>query len=117
MVGELYRYVVSVKAAYASPMSVKMARMPTLLAAACLPLGFLVADVTGVRPLGGLVLAALAVAAVIVARAPAGRAAAFLAITVVLFALSHVLADPLGTWGAVALVATLDGVAGHLLLD
>jgi hypothetical protein len=90
--------------------------VPTLLALACLPLGFLVADVTGVRPLGGLVLAALAVAAVIAARAPAGRAAAFLVITVALFALSHALADPLGTWGAVALAAAVDGAASYLLL-
>jgi hypothetical protein len=91
--------------------------MPTLLAVLCLPVGFAVADATGVRPLGGLVLAALAVAAVISANAAARNAAAFLVVIVVLFALSHVLADPLGTWGAVALVSALAGLAGFFLLD
>jgi hypothetical protein len=90
--------------------------VPVLLALACLPVGFAVADVTGVRPLGGLVLAALAVAAVVAARAPARRAAAFLVVVMVLFAISHALAGPLGTWGAIAVVAAAAGLAGRALL-
>jgi hypothetical protein len=93
-----------------------MPGVPILLATLALPVGFAVAQATGVRPLGGLVLAALAVAAVISASPPARNAAAFFAVVVVLFAVSHVLAGPLGTWGAVALVSVLAGAAGFLLL-
>jgi hypothetical protein len=88
-----------------------------LLAVASLPAGFAVADATGVRPLGGLVLAALAVAAVVRARAGAGRSIAWLALLAVLFGLSHALADGLGAWGAVAVVTACAGAGAFVLLD
>jgi hypothetical protein len=90
---------------------------PLLLAVAALPAGFAVADVTGVRPLGGLVLAALAIAAVAQARAGAARSAAWLALLLALFALSHVLADALGAWGAVAVVTAAAGAGAYVALD
>lgn len=90
--------------------------MPIVFAALCLPIGFAVAQATGIRPLGGVVLAAMAVAAVVAGQPGAGRTAAFLVMIVGLFAVSHALAGPLGTWGAVAAVAALATLAGALLL-
>ena len=87
------------------------------LALACLPLGFAVADVTGVRPLGGAVLVLVALAAVWTARAPWPRAAAWGAVAFACFVASHALADALGTWGAIAVVSAVTGAAGVLLLD
>ena len=93
-----------------------MRAMPTWpIAAGSLVAGFAVAQATGVRPLGGLVLIALAAAAVL--GEPVRRAAAWVAVLLVCFAASHLLADPLGTWGAVALVTAITGAAGLLLLD
>jgi hypothetical protein len=88
-----------------------------LCAIACLPAGFAVADVTGARPLGGIVLAALAAAAVLLSRAPRRRALAWAAIVLACFVASHVLADPLGTWGAVATVTVIAGAAAAVLLE
>src|SRR5215213_8333684 len=70
----------------------------SVLAFAALPVAFAVADATGVRPLGGAVLVVLAGGAVLVARAPVWRAAAWVAVLLTCFVGSHVLADPLGTW-------------------
>ena len=84
---------------------------------ACLPLGFAVAQATGIRPLGGLVMAVLGVLALRQAAAPWPQAAAWSAIALACFAVSHLLADALGTWGAVATVAAVTGAAGALLLD
>jgi hypothetical protein len=86
-------------------------------AVASLPVAFAVAQSTGVRPLGGLVLALLAAGAVVVARAGTGRAATWLAVLLACFVASHLLADALGTWGAVALVTVVTGAAGVVLLD
>jgi hypothetical protein len=89
------------------------------VAALSLVAGFAVADLTGVRPLGGLVLLA-AVAWCFVrwrARAGTGRAVALAAFYAAAFAASHALADVLGTWGAVATVAALTGAAAWLLAD
>jgi hypothetical protein len=88
-----------------------------LLAVASLPAGFAVAVATGVRPLGGLVLAALAIGAVLQARAGTARSVVWLALLLVLFALSHVLADGLGAWGAVAVVTACAGAGAFVLFD
>lgn len=80
-------------------------RRVVVLAALTLPLAFAVAELTGVRPIGGAVLAALAAATVLTARAGVARSAAWLAVVAVAFALSHVVADALTTWGAVAAAA------------
>ena len=86
-------------------------------AVASLPVAFGVAEATGVRPLGGLVLAVLAAAAVLAGDRAPGRSGAWLAVLLGCFAASHVLADPLGTWGAVALVTAITGAAGAVLLE
>ena len=86
-------------------------------AVAALPVAFVVAQATGVRPLGGVVLVLLAVAAVLAPGVRRGAAALWVAVLLVCFVASHVLADPLGTWGAVALVTGITGAAGLVLLD
>jgi hypothetical protein len=86
-------------------------------ALACLPLGFAVAEVTGSRAAGGIVMAVVALLAVRAATAPRPQAAAWVGIALVCFVVSHLLADPLGSWGAVALVSVVTGGAGALLLD
>ncbi len=83
------------------------------VAAGSLVLGFAVAQATGVRPLGGLVL--LAGAGWCARRwLPAvgpGRTAALLGIYLACFVASHLIADPVGTWPAVAIVAGVTGVS------
>jgi hypothetical protein len=86
-------------------------------ALAALPVAFAVAQATGVRPLGGVVLALLAAAAVLAPGVARGRAALWVAVLLVCFVASHLLADPLGTWGAVAVVTAVTGAAGVVLLD
>ncbi len=86
-------------------------------AVASLPVAFAVAQASGVRPLGGLVLVALATAAVLAGRRDRRRSAAWLVLLLACFALSHVLAGVAGTWGAVAVVTVVAGVAGAVLLD
>ena len=87
-----------------------------LLALLCLPLGFGVAELTGARPLGGLAMALVGLLALRLASAPWPRAAAWVAVALVCFVVSHLLADALGSWGAVALVAAVTGAAGAVLL-
>jgi thiol:disulfide interchange protein len=81
--------------------------------------GFAVAELTGVRALGGLVLLAAAAwcFARWRARAGAARAVALVVFCAACFVASHVLADALGAWGAVAAVAVLAGGAAWALAD
>jgi hypothetical protein len=75
-----------------------------ICAAACLPVGFGVAAATGVRPLGGIVLLALA----LLAGRDLPRARwGWYAIVLGCFVASHLLADAISAWGAVAVVTTL----------
>ena len=95
--------------------------MPTAaVAALSLVLGFGVADVTGVRPLGGLVLLA-GVAWCVRAWAARGVRPVVSVGLVVLyaaaFAASHALGDVLGAWGAVFAVAAVVGTAVFVLAD
>jgi hypothetical protein len=95
-------------------------RTPTWpVASGSLILGFAVAQATGVRPLGGIVLAGALAWCVLHWRARAGwaRAAALAALYLVLFAASHVLAGPLGTWGAVLVVAAVAGGSAWAVAD
>ncbi len=89
------------------------------VAAGSLVLGFAVAQATGVRPLGGavLVLGAAWCALRWQASAGAARAIALLALYLAAFVASHVLADAIGAWGAVALVASTVGLAAYLVAD
>jgi hypothetical protein len=75
-----------------------------ICAAACLPAGFGVAVATGVRPLGGVVLLALAVLA---GRELRSRQTTWYATVLLCFVASHLLADVTGAWGAVAIVTAV----------
>lgn len=89
------------------------------VAAGSLILGFAVAQATGVRSLGGIVLAAGAVWCTLRWRADAGLARAVLLLFVYAagFAASHALADTLGAWGSVLAVATLVALASVAVAD
>jgi hypothetical protein len=87
----------------------------TACAAACLPAGFGVAELTGVRPLGGIVLVALAALACLWSDAPAWRLALWGVVLAVLFVASHLLGDVIGTWAAIAVV-TLLATLSHFAL-
>lgn len=94
--------------------------MPTWpVAAGSMVVGFAVADLTGVRPLGGLVLLAGGAWCFVRWReqTSAGRAVALVAFAAACFVLSHLLGDVLGTWGAVFLVAALVGAAAWAFGD
>jgi hypothetical protein len=86
-------------------------------ALACLPLGFAVAEVTGIRAAGGIVMAVVALLAVRAAAAPRPQVTAWVGVALACFVASHLLADVLGSWGAIAVVAVVTGGAGALLLD
>ena len=89
------------------------------VAAGSLALGFAVAQATGIRPLGGIVLLLGAGWCALRwrERAGLGRAAALLALYAAAFAASHVLGDVVGAWPAVALVAGTVGLGAWLGAD
>jgi hypothetical protein len=97
-----------------------MSRLPTaVIAAVTLVAGFAVAQGSGVRWLGGAVLAAgLAWCAVRSVR-PAGlvRTVAAGVVALAAFVGSHLVADALGPWPAVLLAAVVAGVGVWLLVD
>jgi len=95
-------------------------RIPTWpVAAGSLLLGFGVAQATGVRPLGGIVLVAAAAWCTLRWRRAAGtgRAAVLLCLYCAAFAVSHVIAGTLGAWPAVLLAAGVTGLATWALGD
>lgn len=101
-------------------LGVDTSHLPTWpVAAGSLAAGFAVAQATGVRPLGGLVL--LAGAGWCTRRwlpqVGVGRTAALLGIYLSAFVLSHVIADPVGTWPAVAIVSVIAGGAAWIGAD
>jgi len=89
------------------------------VAAGSLLLGFGVAQATGVRPLGAVVL--VAAAAWCAQRwwrtAGAGRTALLLVVYFGAFVGSHVIADTVGAWGAVLLAAATVALATYALAD
>ncbi len=89
------------------------------VASGSLIVGFGVAQATGVRPLGGIVLALGAGWCALRWRRGVGtaRAVALVAVYLAAFVASHLIADTVGTWGAVFLVATLVGLAALLVAD
>ena len=94
--------------------------MPTApVAALSLIAGFAVADVTGIRPLGGIVLLAAAAWCALRWRALAGlpAALALLALYALAFAASHALGDAIGAWPAVLVVAGVVGAAAWIVVD
>ena len=95
-------------------------RPPTWpVAAGSLVLGFAVADVTGIRPVGGIVLLAGAGWCALRwrERAGLGRSAGLLGLYAAAFAVSHVLGGVVGAWPAVALVAGAVGLGAWLGAD
>jgi len=88
------------------------------VAAGSLAAGFGVAEATGVRALGGVVLAAgLAWCAWRWWAVGPATAAGLIALYVAAFAASHMLGDVLGAWGAVAAVAAVVALAAWLTAD
>ena len=97
-----------------------MRRLPTWpVAAGSLALGFGVAQATGVRPLGGLVLLAGAGWCALRWRERAGTptAAGLVGLYLAAFVASHLIADALGAWGSVAVVCAAVGAAAWALVD
>lgn len=96
-------------------------RVPVALTAALsLVVSFAVAQLTGVRALGGAVLVLGAAWCVVRAWRPAGPARCVLLVVLgaVCFVASHLLArTALGSWAAVALVATVLAVATWFVVD
>ncbi len=104
----------------AAPSLKAMRNIPTWpVAAGSLAVGFAVAQATGVRPLGGLVLLAGAGWCALRWRERAGTptAVALVALYLAAFVASHLIANALGTWGSVALVSALVGLAAWALAD
>lgn len=88
--------------------------MTALVAALSLVAGFGVAQLTGVRALGGLVLvAAVAWCALRWRRRSTGVAVALVLLYLAAFVASHLLADVLGAWPSVLLVAAVVGLAAR----
>ncbi|MBB2923064.1 hypothetical protein [Cellulomonas cellasea] len=97
-----------------------MNRLPTaVIAAVTLVVGFAVAQGTGVRWLGGVVLAAGLVWCAVRSARPAGlvRTGAAGAVALAAFAGSHLAADVLGPWPSVLLAALVAGAGVWLLVD
>lgn len=88
-------------------------RAVSLVAAGSLVVGFAVAQITGVRSLGGLVLLAAAAWCCLQWRRAAGWpvAAALVLLYVAAFVASHVLAGAIGAWPSVLTVAAVVGLA------
>lgn len=89
------------------------------VAAGSLLLGFGVAEATGVRALGGIVLVAGAGWCALRWRNNAGtaRTAALLLVYVGAFIGAHVIADGVGAWPAVLIAAAVTGLAVWALAD
>jgi hypothetical protein len=89
------------------------------VASGSLLLGFAVAQATGVRPLGGVVLALGAGWCAVRWRRTVGsaRTAALVGLYIAMFVVSHLIADAVGTWPAVLLVAAVTGLAALLAAD
>jgi len=89
------------------------------IAATALPVGFAIAQGTGVRPVGGAVMVALLGVAAWGARDRAGTGAqlAVAGIAVGSFVASHLLHDALTVPGAVGLAGAVVGAAAWALLD
>ncbi|CAN5175252.1 hypothetical protein BH20ACT16_BH20ACT16_13180 [soil metagenome] len=91
------------------------------VASGSLLLGFAVAQVTGIRPLGGIVLIAgcgwCALRWLRIRPAGTARTAVLVVVYIGSFVLSHVVADSLGAWPSVLLAAAVTGIAVYVLAD
>ena len=89
------------------------------VAAGSLALGFAVAQATGVRPLGGVVLALGCGWCAIRwrERVGGGRAAGLVGLYLAAFAGSHVLGHAIGAWPSVAVVCAVVGAGTYAVAD
>jgi hypothetical protein len=89
------------------------------VASGSLLLGFAVAQATGVRPLGGVVLALGAIWCGLRWLRSVGRprTAGLVFVYVAMFVLSHLMADAIGTWPAVLVAAAVAGLAALVVAD
>jgi hypothetical protein len=89
------------------------------VAAGSLVLGFAVAQATGVRPLGGVVLIAGAGWCALRWREKVGgaRTAGLVGLYAVAFAGSHLLAHPIGAWPSVAVVTAVVAAGTYAVAD
>ena len=97
-----------------------MTRLPTWpVAAGSLLLGFAVAQATGARPRGGIVLVLGAGWCAVQWRARRGTFAALALVVLYLagFAASHAIADTLGAWGAVLFVSAVVAAVTWVVAD
>jgi hypothetical protein len=97
-----------------------MTRMPTWpVAAGSLALGFAVAQATGVRPLGGVVLVAGCGWCGLRWKDEVGpaRTAGLVALYLAAFAASHVLAHGIGAWPSVAVVSAVVAAGTYAVAD
>ncbi len=97
-----------------------MDRTPTWpVAAGSLALGFAVAQATGVRPLGGVVLLAGAGWCALRWKERVGiaRAVGLVALYAAAFAGSHVLGDVIGAWPSVAVVCAVVAGGSYAVAD
>ncbi len=90
---------------------------PALLVFVALTLGFVVADLTDIRWLGGLLMVGIGAFAVFSMNRVAGVLRTLMGVVVVVigFILSHALGSMLGSYGALFLVATVCAVVIYLL--
>ena len=81
--------------------------------------GYLTARETGIRPLGGVLLAGAGALAgrTWLAKAGPGTAGALAALYLAGFGASHPLAKRIGAWPSVCAVTAANVVANHLLVD
>lgn len=121
--GELRRGLPTITAGTLNGMSLKLRDARTVttapLAGLGLLAGYLTARETGIRPLGGAVLALAGVYAgrTWLAKRGAGTTAALSAIYLAGFGLSHPLAKKIGAWPAVFTAAAVAAGASYLLVD
>lgn len=91
------------------------------VASGSLLLGFAVAQATGIRPLGAIVLIAgcawCALRWLQIRPAGPARTALLVVVYIGAFVLSHVIADRLGAWPSVLLAAAVTGIAVYVLAD
>jgi hypothetical protein len=89
------------------------------VASGSLLLGFAVAEATGVRALGGIVLVAGCLWCGLrwLRAAGAVRTGTLVGVYIGAFVLSHVVADALGAWPSVLLAAAIVAIAAYLLAD
>jgi hypothetical protein len=94
-------------------------RVPTAaIAGLCLVVAFALADLTGVRALGGVVLGAGGLWCVVRSRAAGWwRLVLVVLLALALFVASHLLGPVLGAWPAVLLAGALLAGATYLLVD